>query len=653
MSNLLDPHGDLADPFQSYIAKSRYSRFRDDLGRRETWTETVDRYFTFMTEHLKTQHNYTPDKDLAYSLRQAVLDHEVLPSMRALMTAGEALELSNIAGYNCAYTPIADIRAFSEILFILLNGTGVGFSVERSYVDQLPPVARSRMDLGTVLWVGDSKQGWAEAFASLLDLVWVQGRIPTVNYDRIRPAGARLKTFGGRASGPDPLRDLFEFAVELLGVAQGRKLRPIEAHDLACKIAQVVVVGGVRRSAMISLSDLDDEEMAKAKSGEWWVNYPYRALANNSAVYHDGVDRDQFDEEWEQLVGSGSGERAIFHRDASRRLAAKWGRRDPSIAYGTNPCSEIVLRPYSFCNLSTVVVRPDDTLGSLCRKVSLATVLGTWQSTLSDFPFLREEWKKNAREERLLGVSMTGIFGNDRLNDAIGSGRCMDTVCEQGGTTDLDVLREVARSVNHGVARSLGINESAAITCVKPEGTTSQLAGVSSGLHPWHSKHYIRTIRSDIKDPVTQLLQQAGVPAETDVMNDQNTVFAFPVKAPQGAVTREDLSAVDHLELWLTWQRHWCEHKPSVTISVRPQEWAAVKEWVWEHIDELSGVSFLPYTEHTYQQAPYQECTEATYLAAKEGMPTVLWSDLVFYEAADQTTGSQELACSAGGCDVY
>ncbi|MEU7147072.1 hypothetical protein AB0B15_03370 [Streptomyces sp. NPDC045456] len=640
---LIDSSGDLADPYQAYIAKSRYARWRDDVGRRETWTETVDRYFAFMTDHLKAKHDYVPDKALAYSLRQAVLNHEVLPSMRAMMTAGEALGLSHVAGYNCAYTPLDDVRSFSEVLFILLNGTGVGYSVERRYVDQLPPVAHPQLDLGTVLWVGDSKLGWAEAFAALLDMVWIQGRVPTVNYDRIRPAGSRLKTFGGRASGPDPLRDLFEFTVELLRVAQGRKLRPIEAHDLACKVASVVVVGGVRRSAMISLSDLDDQEMAKAKSGEWWITHPYRALANNSAVYHDGVSREQFDAEWQTLRESGSGERGIFHRDAARKIAARWGRRDADTEYGTNPCSEIILRPRSFCNLSTGVARPQDDLIDLKRKISLAAILGTWQATLTDFPFLREEWSRNAEEERLLGVSMTGIFGDPLLVD--GRGRQLkNDVLEQ--------LRYEARTANEMEAELIGIPASAAITAVKPEGTTSQMTGVPSGLHPPHSPYWVRTVRSDVKDPISDFLIDAGVPHEKDVLNDENWVFSFPQRAAAGARTRDDLSAVEHLELWLDYQRHYCEHKPSVTVSVRETEWDEVREWVWRHIDEMTGVSFLPFADHTYQQAPYQECQEATYRDLKSKMPRLLWSDLVYYETSDQTTGSQELACAADGCDL-
>ncbi|MFJ2113374.1 hypothetical protein ACIOEX_16060 [Streptomyces sp. NPDC087850] len=640
---LIDSNGDLTDPYKAYITKSRYARWREQDGRRETWTETVDRYFAFMTGHLKDRHGYTADKALARELRDAVLHHEVLPSMRALMTAGEALDLSHVAGYNCAYTPLEDLRSFSEVLFILLNGTGVGFSVEKQYVDQLPVVAHPRTDPAARIRVADSKLGWAEAFDTLLQLVWVNGRIPEVDYSLIRPAGARLKTFGGRASGPEPLKELFDYTVELLRSAQGRKLRPIEAHDLSCKIADVVVVGGVRRSAMISLSDLDDTEMATAKSGQWWINHPHRGLANISAVYHDGTGREQFDREWQLLKESGSGERGIFHRDASRRIASQWGRRKADTKYGTNPCSEIILRPRSFCNLSTIVVRPQDGVSDLKRKITLAAILGTWQATLTDFPFLREEWSENARDERLLGVSMTGIFNSALLTD--GQGRDLKNDV-------LEKLRDAARVANEIEAELLGIAPSDAITAIKPEGTTSQKTGVPSGLHPPHARFWVRTIRNDVKDPISDFLMDAGVPWEKDVMNDQNLVFSFPQRAATDAMTREDLTAVQHLELWLDFQRHYCEHKPSVTVSVRPDEWHAVGEWVWKHLDEMSGVSFLPFSSHTYIQAPYQECSEETYRDLTNRMPRLSWSDLAFYEHSDHTRGMQEYACSANGCEL-
>ncbi|MFH9606831.1 hypothetical protein [Streptomyces sp. NPDC017448] len=643
MSDLLTPEGDIADAYRSFIAKSRYSRWIDQEQRRETWKESVDRYMNFMVGHLARTQDYVPPTDLLWAVRSAILNHDIVPSMRALMTAGEALERSHIAGYNCAYLPLADAQAFDELLYILMNGTGVGFSVERQYVNQLPPVP-ARIEPGLAretIHVADSKEGWAHAFGTLLSRLW-RGVLPEWTLDAVRPAGARLETFGGRASGPDPLDDLFRFTVELFLNARGRQLRPIEAHDLACKVASVVVVGGVRRSAMISLSDLTDREMAQAKSGEWWVDHPYRALANISAVYENGVTEEEFATEWKALVASGSGERGIFNRDAAMWQAARNGRRDVVADFGTNPCSEIILRPFEFCNLSEVVVRPEDTLEYLEVKVMLAAILGTWQSTLTDFPYLREEWKRNAEEERLLGVSLTGVFGS-----ALTDGRdrfALEAV--------LGNLKNLVIASNEIEAKNVGIAPSAATTCVKPSGTVSQLAGVSSGLHPWHSEYYIRTVRGDKKDPLSQLMVEAGVPHEEDLTSDTTWVFSFPVKAPPGALTRRDLRAVEHLEIWLSYQRAWCEHKPSVTVSVREDEWSEVGEWVLAHLDEVSGVSFLPYSEHTYQQAPYQECSREQYEEMAARMPVLQWSDLVFYETQDGTTGSQELACSAAeGCE--
>ncbi|MFD4858460.1 glycyl radical enzyme family protein [Streptomyces atratus] len=646
MTELLTPDGDIADAYRSFISKSRYSRWIEEDSRRETWTETVDRYMHFIIKHLATTQDYVPPADILWAIREAVLQHDIMPSMRSVMTAGEALERSHIAGYNCSYLPLDDPKSFDELLYILMNGTGVGFSVERQYVDKLPAVPDViEREYARYIHVADSKEGWAYAFRVLLTCLW-SGVRPEWRLTEVRPAGARLKTFGGRASGPEPLEELFLFTVDLFMNAQGRQLRPIEAHDLACKIASVVVVGGVRRSAMISLSDLDDKEMAQAKTGEWWAEHPYRALANNSAVYTDGMSNEEFTAEWASLVASGSGERGIFNRDAAQRQAAKIGRRSTDVEFGTNPCSEILLRPYGFCNLSEVVVRAEDSVECLETKVVLAAILGTWQSTLTDFPYLRDEWRQNAEEERLLGVSLTGVFGNDLTNGS-------------GGQDQLEALlsdlRDLVVSSNEIEAGNIGINASAATTCVKPSGTVSQLTGVSSGLHPWHSKHYIRTVRGDKKDPLSKLMVDAGVPHEEDLMTSSNWVFSFPVKAPEGAVTRADLTAVQHLDIWLSYQRAWCEHKPSVTISVREDEWETVGLWVQEHLDELSGVSFLPYSEHIYQQAPYQECTQEEYEAMVARMPMLQWSDLSFYETADGTTGSQELACSAaggGGCEV-
>lgn len=643
MTDLLTPSGDLVDPYRSFIAKSRYTRWIEEKGRRETWTETVHRYFDYMLGRLEERHGYTPSADLVRDVREAVLHHEIMPSMRALMTAGEALERSNIAGFNCSYLPLQDLRAFDELLYILMNGTGVGYSVEAKYVDQIPEVPPVLIELpNATIVVEDSKEGWAMAFRRLLHGLWA-GLLPSWDLSKVRPAGARLHTFGGRASGPEPLEDLFQFTVKLVRGAAGRKLRPIEAHDLACKIASVVVVGGVRRSAMISLSDLSDREMAEAKSGEWWKDHGYRALANNSAVYHDLMWKEDFDREWANLVASGSGERGIFHRGAAQRQAAKYGHRSADVDYGTNPCSEIILKPFSFCNLSEVVVRPEDTVTTLMRKVRLATVLGTWQSTLTDYPYLRAEFRKNAEEERLLGVSLTGVFSNQFLNGTSGSGLTNLT---------LTTLQQAARNANTVEARRIGIAVSHAITCVKPSGTVSQLVDCESGLHPKHARYYIRRVRVDKKDPLAMVLIDAQIPHETDSYNDSAWVFSFPQRAAEGAVTREDLSAIQHLEIWLAFQRFWCEHKPSVTISVREHEWDLVRAWVWDHLDEISGVSFLPYSDHTYVQAPYEECTKEEYEALVKASGKVEWGDLSFYELADGTTGSQELACTAGACEV-
>lgn len=645
MQNILTADGDIADAYRSFIAKSRYARWNELEKRRETWTETVDRYMTFMQGQLQDKHGYVPSSDLFHEVREAILNHEVMPSMRALMTAGEALDRSNIAGFNCAYLPLQDPKSLDELLYILMNGTGVGYSVERRYIDQLPevPAVISR-NFGRVILVSDSKEGWAYAFRSLLSSLWAGNR-PEWNLSAVRPAGARLKTFGGRASGPEPLADLFEYTVEAFMNARGRKLRPIEVHDLACKVASVVVVGGVRRSAMISLSDLDDDEMATAKSGtDWFTTHPHRQLANISAVYTDDMTREEFDAEWANLVASGSGERGIFHRGAAQRQAAKFGRREQDIDYGTNPCSEIILRPFSFCNLSEIVIRPMDGAQDMERKARLAAILGTWQSSLTNFPYLRDEWRANAEEERLLGVSLTGVYGNIFMN---GSFRL---VTQQG----LQRLRETVVISNRIEAGRMGIPGSAATTCVKPSGTVSQLVDCESGLHQRHARYYVRRVRVDKRDPLASLMVDAGVPHEEDAANAAAWVFSFPQRAGVGALVRSDVTAIQHLKLWLDYQRHWCEHKPSVTISVREHEWQEVGEWVWEHLGEISGVSFLPFSDHTYVQAPYEECTKELYDILVEQMPVIQWSDLVFYETADGTIGSQELACSAGSgsCEV-
>ena len=628
-------------PYQTYIAKSRYSRYLDDKGRREHWDETVARYFDFMEKHLKKNNDYTLTPELRNRLETAVLNLDVMPSMRSIMTAGEALERQNIAGYNCSYLPIDDPKAFDEAMYILLCGTGVGFSVEQKYVNKLPEIPEKLFESNTVVHVKDSKEGWAKALRQVMALLWA-GEVPKWDVSSVRPAGTRLKTFGGRASGPEPLVELFKYTVAKFKGAQGRKLTSLEAHDLLCKIGEVVVVGGVRRSAMISLSDLGDDRMAHAKAGNWWDGQGQRALANNSAVYEVKPDVGQFMREWSNIYESHSGERGIFNRYASELQAAKNGRRVLNKEWGTNPCSEIILRPYQFCNLSSVIVRADDDVESLKEKVAIATILGTFQSTMTNFPYLRKVWQTNTEEERLLGVSMTGILDNPLLNSA----NDLDL------PKRLEMLRNVAIDTNTKFAGDLGIPVSAAITCVKPEGTVSQLTGTASGIHPQHSSYFIRRVRSDNKDPLTAFLKNSGFPSEPCVMKpDSTTVFSFPMKVEKGAVLREDLSAIEHLKLWLVFQRHWCEHKPSVTISVKEEEWPSVGAWTWEHFDEVTGVSFLPMDGGSYRQAPYESIDEATYNQLAAEMPsTIDWEAMS--ENTDNVEGAQMLSCTAGACEI-
>ena len=626
----------LPTDYQSFIHTSRYARWLDEAGRRENWGETVQRYIDNIV-----QPNSEVPTDIIHEIEQAILSLEVMPSMRALMTAGPAFARDNVAGYNCSYLPVDDPKSFDEAMFILLCGTGVGFSVERQFISKLPEVPEL-FDSETTVVVKDSKEGWAKAFRQVLALLW-SGEIPKWDTSRVRPSGARLKTFGGRASGPAPLINLFNFAVGTFKEAQGRKMSSVECHDLMCKIGEVVVVGGVRRSAMISLSNLSDDRMRHAKSGAWWENNGQRALANNSVSYTEKPDSTSFLREWTSLVESGSGERGIFNREAARKQAGKFGRRDSDYEFGTNPCSEIILRPYQFCNLTEVVVRATDDIDSLERKVRLATILGTLQSTYTKFPYLRKVWQKNTEEERLLGVSLTGIMDNPLM-----------TVKNAGLEKTLGHLREVAVSVNAEWSARLGIPASAAITCVKPSGTVSQLVDSASGIHARHSPYYIRTVRGDVKDPLTQFMMDQNVPSEPCVMKpDTTVVFSFPVKAPDNAVVTHDMSAVEQLETWLVYQRHWCEHKPSVTINVRKDEWVEVGAFVYKHFDEMSGVSFLPYSEHTYQQAPYQEVDKAVYEERKSTMPASIdWSKLSSYEVEDNTAGSQTLACSGDSCEI-
>jgi ribonucleoside-diphosphate reductase alpha chain len=635
----------IANPYENFIALSRYARWISEDNRRETWGETVDRYFSFILNHLKENYNYIPNEKLVAELKNGVFERNVMPSMRSVMTSGVALERDNVAGYNCAFLPVDSPRSFDETMYILMCGTGVGFSVEYKYINKLPAVPESLEKSTTVITVEDSKQGWAKAYRELLALLW-SGQIPAIDVSKVRPAGARLKTMGGRSSGPQPLVNLFDFTIAKFKSATGRNLKPIECHDIMCKIGEVVVVGGVRRSAMISLSNINDIEMAQAKSGNWWEANTQRALSNNSVAYSRKPDMEQFIAEWKSLYDSKSGERGIYNVAAAQAQAAKYGRRDPDIHYGTNPCSEIILRPYQFCNLSEVVLRENDTKKEIERKVELATILGTWQSTLTDFKYLRKIWKDNTEEERLLGVSLTGQFGHKFM-----SGK-EDLVSLEAF---LMTLRESARAKNKDEAGKIGIPESAAITCVKPSGTVSQLVGVSSGMHAWHSPYYIRTVRGAKGDPISTFLKEVGIPVEDDVMKPNDTyVFSFPVKAPEGAIVRNDLTAIEHLNIWLVYQRAWCEHKPSITVSVKEDEWMEVGAWVYKHFDEVSGISFLPHSDHSYKQAPYQEVTEEEYNALVAKMPKeIRWEDLSFYETEDGTSTNATLACSSdGNCEL-
>ena len=623
----------LPTDYQSFIHKSRYAKYYEGDGR-ESWENTIERYSANVIRNLV-------DQNTKHELEQAILGLEVMPSMRSLMTAGKAADRDNTCMYNCSYLAVDDVKAFDEAMFILLCGTGVGFSVERQSISKLPEVP-FLWSSETNIVVKDSKEGWAKALRQMIALLY-SGEIPTWDVSKVRPAGAPLKTFGGRASGPAPLVDLFNFVIKTFKDAQNRKLSSLECHDIMCKIAEVVVVGGVRRSATISLSNLSDDRMRHAKSGSWWEHDPQRALANNSVSYTEKPDSLSFMREWMALVESGSGERGIFNRQASKVQAAKNGRRDPNYEFGTNPCSEIILRNSQFCNLTEVVVRATDTLDTLSEKVRLATILGTIQSSFTKFPYLRKIWTKNTEEERLLGVSLTGIMDNPLM-----------TLKNKGLEKTLDHLKQIAVTTNATWAERLDIPVSAAICCVKPSGTVSQLVDSSSGIHARHSAYYIRTVRGDNKDPLTQFMMDQGIPNEPDVMKpDQTTVFSFPMKAPQGATVTADMSAIEQLEMWLAYQRHWCEHKPSVTINVKNDEWFEVGAFVYKHFDEMSGVSFLPFNEHTYQQAPYQECDESAYHKMLGVMPTNIdWSLLSEYESEDNTSGSQTLACSGDACEI-
>ena len=623
------------EQYQQFIHKSRYARWLPEEGRRETWEETVQRYVDFWLD--RGQITKADGKKLFHS----IYNLEVMPSMRCIMTAGEALDKDNVAGFNCSYLHIDSPRSFDELMYVLMCGTGVGFSVERAFINKLPVVAEEFHPTDTEIVVSDSKIGWASAFRELISLLYA-GKVPKWDMSRIRPAGARLKTFGGRASGPQPLIDLFNFCVGVFQKAEGRKLTSIECHDIVCKIAEVVVVGGVRRSALISLSNLSDPRMAKAKSGDWWRNEGQRALANNSVAYTEKPDFESFLSEMHTMYDSKAGERGIFSRVAAQNIAAKNGRRDHEQDFGTNPCSEIILRSNQFCNLSEVVIRADDDLSSLKNKIEVAAIIGTLQATLTDFRYLRNSWKKNTEEEALLGVSLTGICDHYLL------GR---------NSSDLEKwlteMKDVAVATNKKWAAKLGINQSAAITCVKPSGTVSQLVDSASGIHPRFSEHYIRRVRSDKKDPLAEYMSAAGFPVEQDVMNPSTLVFSFPIKAPEQSIKVNDVDALQQLRLWKKYQDHWCEHKPSVTVYYTDDEFFEVCQWLWSNLDMVSGISLLPYSDHVYQQAPYEKISEETYDELVKAMPDEFnWADLQNFEQEDNTTGSQELACVGGACEI-
>ena len=631
----------LPTQYQQFIHLSRYSRWSYDNKRRETWEETVDRYFTFFKEHLSDNYNYKFRDDDILDLREAVLNLEIMPSMRCLMTAGPALKKENVAGYNCSYVHVDSLRSFDEILYVLMNGTGIGFSVERKHIEKLPPLPHEFHDTDTTIMVSDSKLGWAKAFKELVSLIW-SGLIPRWDLSNIRPAGSILKTFGGRASGPEPLDNLFKFVVDLAKLASGRQLKPIECHDIVCKVAEIVVVGGVRRSALLSLSDIDDDEMRYAKSGEWWRDNPQRALANNSANYHETPHTGTFLREWTSLYESKSGERGIFSSKASASQAKRSSDRlvqQETHTFGTNPCSEIILRSREFCNLSEVVIRSSDKMTDIGRKVRLATMLGTIQSTLTNFKYLTREWSKNCEEERLLGVSLTGIMDNK--------------LTANPKPSELESLRSIAIQTNIALAEEIGINPSASITCVKPSGTVSQLVDSASGIHSRHSPYYIRRVRMDAKDPLTSYMQDLEWAWEPDVTKPNDTVvFSFPIQSPKGCITRNDRSAISQLETWKVYQEHWCQHKPSITITVKEEEWLDVGAWVLRNFDIMSGVSFLPHSDHIYKQAPYEDCSKKEYKELGHMICEAHWEDLSQYEQEDYTVSSQELACVAGACEI-
>lgn len=643
--------------YQRLIHATRYARWLDDEGRRETWEETCRRYVDFWVgrDQLKQSE--------ADELYKDIVSMRSVPSMRAMWSAGPALEQHQMASYNCSYVALDHPRAFDEMLYILCCGTGVGFSCEDKFVSKLPEIAEDFHPTDTVIKVHDSKIGWAKAFKQLLAMLW-QGEVPQWDVSAVRPAGARLKTFGGRASGPQPLVDLFVFATGMFTNAAGRRLTSIEAHDLACKVGDIVVVGGVRRSALISLSTPVDDYMREAKSGRWFETHPHRALANNSACYNHKPEFPLFLKEVQSLYTSFSGERGFFSREAAKKIAARNGRRDPNHDFGTNPCSEIILRSAGVCNLSEVIIREGDSLATLKKKVETATIFGTLQATLNDFRYVRSIWKKNT-EERLLGVSLTGIMDHKVMAGLEGDEKL---------TKWLNELRDHAIEVNKKWARRLGIEQSAAITCVKPSGTVSQLCDTASGIHPRFSPYYVRTVRQDDKDPITDFLRPYSYNEPAIGKEGNTTVFHFFQKAPEGAVCVEDVGAMEQLRLWKIYQDEWCEHKPSITVYYTPDEFMHVAAWMWDNFDSLSGISLLPYDGGTYQQAPYQQITKEQFEAGVVEQRKLIWDGTALVpddsivlpditrelpidwsklvESEDVTVGAQTLACTGNACEL-
>lgn len=637
----------LPTDYQNYIAKSRYARFLDSEGRREHWDETVTRYLDYFEQDLDERHGYKVPATLRSELYSAIHDLHVMPSMRALMTAGEAAKRENLAVYNCAYLPLDRPRAFAEALYILMCGTGVGFSVERQYANMLPEVPSDFSRTAFDIVVGDSKMGWAVAFEDLLTCLYA-GTIPHIIYDEIRSAGERLKVFGGRASGPEPLQRLFEFTIRTFRNAAGRKLNSLECHEIATMTGDIVVVGGVRRSAEISLSNLSDPRMRDAKSGDWRAHKPHLQLANNSVAYTEKPDVGAFMAEWHSIYMSKSGERGIFNRVGAQKKVLRLGRRDHRFDFGVNPCGEIILRPRGLCNLSESVVRRNDSLAELREKARLAAILGTWQATQTRFGFVEPDWRKNAEEERLLGVSQTGIYDNPMMRGDMG----MEALGRQ-----LHDLKGVVLSTNREMAYEIGISPSAAATTVKPSGTVSQLVNSPSGIHQGHAPYYIRRVSADNKDPVTQFMIDSGIPNEPHATKPNDmTVFSFPIALAHDTVTREQVTAIQHLELVKLYNNVWSEHAVSCTVSIKEHEWPEVGGWVYNNFDDVVGLAFLPHfaEDSSYTQMPYETIDKWQYEDLLAKMPKALdWSKLAEYEAGEDTvTGTREFACQGNTCEI-